>query len=270
MGNLRELVSWNYSNAVSFIKGSKEGLQRIYLTDEKGREIVEGGEFPIVRSWDCLLVRYPYFEIDHKTGYTRKARNYGKCRRDMQKRFPKLERKLKYIRKSVYPFGEYVFLDLGYLDNWANPIRRDEEVWYGRNFVKREKFTAEFVQKLVDYVPLTAIDRVPIKDYREHELPVFLSDLKIFFPEIYKDIKTDIQVNYLGRKVLLKTLSPGKVKYSINGDDHKEIYDYNGEILTRKEKKDDCLIDIKIIPEENFVVFVADNSTINVNTKFVE
>lgn len=264
-----ELVSWEYIPAYAFLKNDKEILKKIYLIDPEQEKIVENGLLPMNTSFSPT--EYPYFRVEKIRGYTRRARSYGELKMNMLKRYPELKGRMQYIKKKIFPFGDFIFLDLAFIDNMVNPLVKKEDGWFNKNFVEKDKFTPDFVQNLVDYVPLTLIERKPIKEYQEREIPLFLSELKLSFPEIYKEIQSDVKISYIGRKAFLKTLNPGEVCFCERPLGERKFYNYDGETLISIEKKENYTMSTKIIPTtDRLIVEVRDDKTVNPNTKFVD
>lgn len=268
------LVSWSYFDGKGIFSGKneKEQLTKVYILKEEGEHLLEGGK--IVRLNMFKGYHDPYFKVEKIEGFTRRARNHGKLKSDMVKEYPELERKLTGVTSKIMDYGEYIYIDLPHLDNYVNPLTKDKETLLNENFIYKEKFTVDFVKTLVEYVPRAMMGGV-INTYREKEIPKFLSELKLIFPDIYQEVLSisDVAVSlvddisYIGKQAYLHTLSNGEVEIKFSLLDKQKFY-WDGKTLTNKvEMSDGNILSQTITPNENTIVKIISDSTVNDNTK---
>lgn len=268
------LVSWSYFDGRGLFSGKndKEKLTKVYILKEEGEEILKGGK--IVRLNMSRGYNDPYFKIETTEGFTRRAKNYGKLKLKMLKEYPELERKLTGVSASIMDYGEYVYINLPYLDNYVNPLTTDKETFLNKNFIYKEKFTPDLVKTLIEFEPRALLVGV-IESYRTKDVPRFLSSLKLTYPEIYQEVlsisnvaKSMVEkISYVGKKAYVKTLSNGEVEVEIDILNKQKFY-WDGKTLTNKlEISDGNIISQTITPNENTIVKIISNSTVNDNTK---
>lgn len=234
--------------------------------------------------------RCPYGYVGGETGYTQRARNFSKWISDKEKEYAAVLSKVKGgPADKMVVIGEWVYLPYAHLDmNEHIPILGKSNLFIsGKPFIKVTDFTVEVIQKIVDFHP-HALFGGEITDYQNKHLPLFLFHLKEVFPDLFKQVielrpeyveRYKIQVrDSIGRKALLSTVSPCKVKLSKD-----EAFDWDGKTL--KGKKDYVLglslydennrsavgqIDITITPDPKAVIVITDNDQVNTNTQFVD
>lgn len=268
------LVSWSYFDGKGLFSGKndKEKLTEVYILKEEGEQLLKGGKIVCLNMFRGYLD--PYFKIVTTEGFTRRAKNYGKLKSKMLKKYPELERKLTGVSSSIMDYGEYVYIDLPYLDNYVNPLTEDKETFLNTNFIYKEKFTPDFVKKLIEFVPRALMGGI-IESYRRKDVPKFLGELKLTYPEIYQEVlsisnvaKSLVdEISYIGKKAYLKTLSNGEVEVELNILDKQKFY-WDGKTLTNKlEMSDGNILSQSITPNENTIVKIISDSTVNENTK---
>lgn len=264
------LVSWSYVGAFSMLgKNDKEVLTEIYITDPKGEELLKRGILPSLNWNSC---RAPYFKVTKTEGYTRRAKKYGELKLKMSREYPELENKLKGTTSKLLDWGDYIHIELAYINNYKNPIVDTKNGWYNEEYIEKAKFNVEFIKKLIDYTPYSLMGGA-INDYKEKVLPEFMRNLQLFNQDLYDEATKGTgwenqTISYIGHKAKLSTLSNGVVifraDYSI-GD--KEFY-WDGQLLKQvKETRDGTEIYIK--PTKDTVVKIADNNTVNEDTAFL-
>ena len=145
----------------------------------------------------------------------------------------------------------------------------------GEKIIKETSFTPEFIVKLIKYIPGKLLDG-EITSYQDKLVIKFCDQLKRFMPDMYKRVyeiypsieSISAKVDYIGKRAKLITLLPGEVKLST------DVLEWDGELLHGKGKQisfwklDDE--EVTIIPNENTVVTICDNSTVTDETEFEE
>lgn len=222
--------------------------------------------------------RCPYGDYKEVYGYTGKAKKCGELLEEYKNKYKKENNKLLTSVKFVCCIGDYIHLNLAYLDNWVNPIynKETEKMFFSRLLLKKEYFTNEFIIELLKYQPKALFGGV-ISDYQKEDAPLFAWQLKKYVPQKYNEVLKEYpkieelanQVSFIGDEVRVKTLDPGKVCVSAN----KKPIIWDGEYL-RGQVKDIAIFgtlveeEFIIKPTDETVVYVYDNDTVNENTIF--
>lgn len=156
-----------------------------------------------------------------------------------------------------------------------------KNAYYYNNFVgektiKGDSFTPEFIVELIKYKSHELFDGETI-ELQKKLVSKFCDQLKRFMPDMYKKVyeiypiieSIAVKADYTGEKAKLITLLPGKVKLST------DIFEWDGKSLHGKGKQlsynwrlDDE--EVTIIPNENTMVTIYDNSTVTDETEFEE
>lgn len=161
--------------------------------------------------------------------------------------------------------GDYVYLNLNYLDNYVNPIA-DSLGIVAKKFLPIENFNENTVRILLNYHP-QAMFGGEIKNYQKEDVPFFVRDLKRHFKDLYKTcvIGTEfeqygISIDYTGKKAAIQTLLPGKVK--IDG----RIWNWDGEQISIIGKELSYTLGEELVystPKPNTYAEVVDNDTVD-------
>lgn len=159
----------------------------------------------------------------------------------------------------------YIFNNINFYNNFV-----------GEKIIKETSFTPEFIVELIKDTPCELFDG-EIALYRDKLVTKFCDQPKRFMPGMYKrvcEIYPSIEpiaakVDYTGEKAKLISLLPGKVKLST------DTFEWDGEVLHGKGKQlsYDWRLnneEVSIIPNENTVVTICDNSTVTDETEFEE
>ena len=192
--------------------------------------------------------------------------------RKYRERYGDIEDALKPL-DFVCRIADCVYIGIPYY-LYNNTIYYDNFV--GENIIKETSFTPEFIVKLIKYIPGKLLDG-EITSYQDKLVIKFCDQLKRFMPDMYKrvyEIYPSIEliaakVDYTGEKAKLISLLPGKIKLSI------DTFEWDGKVLHGKGKQlsynwrlnDE---EVSIIPNENTVVTICDNSTVTDETEFEE
>ena len=265
------LVSWSYAKAFNLIsKNDKEELTEIYITDPRGETLLERGILPSLNWMSC---RAPYFKIKKTKGFTSRAKKYGQLQIKMRSKYPGLEDKLNSTKSKLLDWGDYIYINLAYIDNYKNPIVDLKNGWYNKEYIEKSKFNPDFIRDLINYTPYSLFGGA-IDDYKEKALPEFMRNLQIFNEELYNEATKGTEwenqeISYIGCKAKLNTLSKGKVSFKPDYGIGKREFYWDGQLLKQiEETRDDTEIYIK--PIADTVVTVVDNETVNEDTVFVD
>lgn len=278
------LVSWSYNSGKSIFssKSEKESLTKIYITSKEGEDILEGGVVACLnRSGFSSSIKDPYFNLVKEIGFTSSARKHRDLLYNMREAYPDLECKLKPIESKVKDYNEYVYLDVSHIDNYVNPLTKDDDRFLSINFIKKEHFNEDFIVELNDYKPRALLDYQVIKRYEEIIVPEVMADIKKEFPELYKaallkseDLQeTDEKVTFVGKKAKVLTLNPGKVSVIMSYSET-EVFSWDGDVMSNdkilKNKYGRAKVSQTIKPDEDMIVMVYEDSTVNEKTEFVD
>lgn len=214
----------------------------------------------------------PYGEMKREEGYTKAARRCGELIRKRKDEYEDIAYS-KSVLKFVCYIGDYVFLPLPHLINYANSIR-DRSFFKGDgDIIRKEDFTPEFIVELLKFKP-RALMGGEITSYQKVEIPKFCSQLKRYMPDmfekvkkIYPEIENRIKdIDYRDKYAKVVTLLPGKVKLST------KIVEWDGSAI--RAKGDQLTFwglskeTVIITPDESTYVQIVDNATVTDDTEF--
>lgn len=145
---------------------------------------------------------------------------------------------------------------------------------FGGNIVliPKEKFTAEFVTKLIDFRP-HAVMGGPIKNYSEKTVPYILQQISELLPDVYEQLDPkykELIPNYVGRWAYISTCNPAAEFKDTNGTFHIE-----GDELVCDNWKSAFLPfgsktgSVRVKLTDNLKVQITDNNQVLPTTKFV-
>lgn len=238
----------------------------------------------------CLNVTSPfssrckYGRISVAHGYTSRAKKYYEF--DSEYRKHESLHKLRYPSKKLGLIGDIVVFPYPHIyikETESGELKLDNPC-FGSNiaFINYDKFTAEFINKLCSFRPQAMMGGT-ITDYQKKEVPLFLAHLKEVLSERYAEVKAKYpnlvrEINYIGRKALLKTIAPSYVTYeSRQYPQFDEKWRWDGETLIRESgyvssfnvTKDYEVLEIKIKPTDKSVITISSNEQVTDSTVFV-
>lgn len=210
----------------------------------------------------------PYGKRYSEEGYTPRAKSYYSFLANAKEKYGDVSYKLKELN-FVCTIGDYVFIPMYYLDNMENPFKK-----INKGLILKEQFNKSLIIELFNHVPLTFLGGVPIQAYKKDELPKFATQLKRYYPDLFAEVTQEFpeinnyvkDINYKDKYAYVKSLLPGKVKFSIY-----EV-DWDGTNLTGKTR-DFGIFDLEdaqviIQPDDNTCVKIVDNNTVTEETRF--
>lgn len=266
MNKYPRLISWEYHNAYSNLK---EDITEVYILDERGEEEIKDGTLTNYKE----IFKRPnkYFRINTKEGFTKKAKKYKYMYLKMKEQYPDLEKKIKPYNKILKDCGSYIYMNLSFMDIMSSSSFYSQNKEYfleNPNYVKKECFTIEFIEKLLNYTPYSLFGG-EITDYQKIEVPKLLLALKLNFPEIHSKLsrksEQDIRENFLNKFEKLTMLKPGKVG-KIKGEIFlPNLWEYDGEYLKSTEKKKNLDIEYKIKANDSIEVEIIDIDTVDLD-----
>ena len=146
---------------------------------------------------------------------------------------------------------------------------------FGGNIVliPKEKFTAEFVTKLISFRPHAIVGRL-IRYYSEETVPYILQQISELLPDIYEQLDPKykgLTPNYVGRWAYISTCNLESEFKSTNG-----IFHIEGDELVCDDWKSAFLPfgsktgSVRVKLTDNLKVQITDNNQVLPTTKFVD
>lgn len=269
-----KLVCWYYNDGNNIFTKTpqKECIIRVYAKNEEAERIAETGYVAILNQ--NIGNEDPYFKIERQYGYTKKAKRYRDIYYKMLDTYPELENSLKSINSKVKSYGDYVYINLAYIDNYVNPLTKTD-IFLTKHFIPKSKFTIETMETLLNYHPYAMMGG-EIMDYQDKEIPALLLALKIEMPEFYEQLyknssrvkEIDKTITFKGKTAYLKTLTPGDVELRLGFIDRQVFY-WDGTVLTNETQAyDKSKLLQTITPSDNTTVTIMDDMTVTSETKF--
>lgn len=223
--------------------------------------------------------RCPYGSRRREEGFTQRARKYSSWiaeKRESVNGIPQLN-----TLDKVAIIGEYIFFPYPHWSlNFNHPgIKSGGFFSSGTQFIKKELFTVELFEKIINVRPQAMMGGT-IKSYQEEvvpkiamevseELPEFYAEWEKAYPETASRFK---EKNYVGRKAYLNTVVPGSVFTKGNIK-----FTWSGGVLKCEGMKSPLGHIIwagkgeyisQYTPTDNDIVTIEDNSQVDCNTKF--
>lgn len=139
-------------------------------------------------------------------------------------------------------------------------------------FVPKEKFTAEFVTKLISFRPHAIMGGL-IRDYSEKTVPYILRQISELLPKVYEQLDQKykrLTPNYVGRLAYISTCNPESEFKDVNG-----IFHIEGDELVCDDWKSAFLpfgsktSNLRVKLTDSLKVEITDNNQVLPTTKFV-
>lgn len=268
-----KMINWSY-----YAASTKDYIEMTFVKDEETEnEIKKLGFIP-----KLFFGGVPGIYTQRINGYSRKAKSYGKIRKNYKEQYPELEDKYRKIQLTdgTY-FNGFVYTTLPYLED--NQVIQDKmkeiDTVNKFEFIKKELFfDEEFVTALLTHKPTDCFGK-ELKEWQEKKLPNFLKNLKLRSKTIYKELLKYDKVKELdgfitiankNEKAKVKTLSKGFVKIDdlIFEDNECSAY-WTGEVIEVTFNNNNKYYNkITIDPTDEMLVIIVDENTVNENTVF--
>ena len=243
---------------------------------------------PLLASGACMWrpplgwTRCPYGRVATEEGPTKRAQSCGDWIRNRQELHPGVG-DVGYPAKRMALVGDYVYLPYVHADmNKSVPFLEHSGVFTSGTFlISREFWTLETVLAILDFRP-QAMMGGEITSYQKDEVPLFLlhlreTDATMWAALIAVRPELDTVPNHVGRKALLRTLTP-PIKW-VSNHKYPVVWRWDGEfvVTTSKDAYSSTWgnlklesLELRARPETNAVVVVRDNAWVNENTEFVD
>ena len=268
-----KMINWSY-----YAASTKDYIEMTFVKDEETEnEIKKLGFIP-----KLFFGGVPGIYTQRINGYSRKAKSYGKIRKNYKEQYPELEDKYRKIQLTdgTY-FNGFVYTTLPYLED--NQVIQDKmkeiDTVNKFEFIKKELFfDEEFVTALLTHKPTDCFGK-ELKEWQEKKLPNFLKNLKLRSKIIYKELLKYDKVKELdgfitiankNEKAKVKTLSKGFVKIDeLMFEDNECSAYWTGEVIEVTFNNNNKYYNkITIDPTDEMLVIIVDENTVNENTVF--
>lgn len=225
----------------------------------------------------------PYGEYEVIEGFTPRAKNYVKFLNDAKEKYSEHVNQLTCISKAGFEnVGDYVYVPYSFVHLIPGMNKYFLSVGHmfmsERPFVKKEDFTVEFVRMLIKGKPIAYLGDL-IAAYQKEEVPKIVYDLKLFSPDLYEQIKDEVQSNQMfnpiGKKALLKTLSPCTIVKG-EGKSFESTWEWDGErmhyqsgFISLPTNAFPENVSCSYVPSDKEEEIVSSLDQVNENTKYV-
>lgn len=262
------ISAWVYDPTQSLFK-DKSGhaaLYKIACQNPNGCDL-------FTKSNTCLLTSaMSPCKFGRKTsiqGPTKKARTFFSWMNEQKKEnaefIGKLQGNKAYNR--IAKINSHYYLPYSFM---ANGIFGDGNPLAGA-WVPEDEMTADLLERICGARPRSMMGGV-IEDYQKNQIPKFLSDLRMFFPEIFallseENKKRAENASSIGRTADLMTCLPGEYVFT-NGRWNWDGKTLVGRSMLFQPVKGD--ITITIIPERGQPVKITDDCQVGPETVFLD
>lgn len=276
MENYKPINFTYYDPNNAFFKASRSDRERFtvyYCSNCENCDAYKNGK--------CVMLnglygqRCPYGKKITEEGFTKASRKCG----DLIRKAKELYGDVAYVVKPlefICFIGDYVYLNLPWLDNYANPIR-NKDFFYSDGLMPKDKFTPEFVVELIKFRPRALMGGV-ITEYQNKRVPSFVRQLRQRMPALYAEVRNIYpeideigilkNMNFVGKRALVKTLLPCKV--GLCG--HVHVAEWDGTVIKTNGRELGWLLNgsevVTIEPTDNTFVEIMDNNSITEETIF--
>ena len=209
-------------------------------------------------------------------GYTSRAMKYYDFRNKY--RSDETYAKLKEPNTSIGIVDDVIILNIHDMKLNENNIPV-EDVGFGKSslsYISLKDFTPKLIKQICDLRPKAIFGYEPIRAYYEEYIPKFLDDLKRNYQNIWDEFisvypEYNKEINYVGRKAYISTLSNGsKLKDCHNNTwiiEDDEIVCYKWSTWLPFEGKP---TETRIKITDDMYCEITDNKQVNDNTRFYD
>lgn len=237
----------------------------------------------------CLAVLSPssgrckFGRVSTVNGYTSRARKYEEFKSKWKSH--ESYGRLQAAPKKMGVIGEDVVFPYSFITlKVENETVKVEGPGFGErnHFIPKKIFDVELIHKLCTYRP-QAIFGGTIQSYRDEVVPLFLSHLKEVVPELYAEFTAKHpefgEIDYTGRKALLKTIAPSVVEYKPKGySQFNSSWKWTGEQLVYEKgyvssfdvTRGYKIASIVLEPDDDSVITITNNEQVTDHTVFLD
>ena len=224
--------------------------------------------------------RCPYGKYNQETGFTKRAKSYSKWIREKKEKYKDVPKGLGSHSKVMAVVGDYLFLPYSFMTlNKSIPFLAHSSLFSGGNcFLPKTSFTIKNIINMCEYSP-QALMGGEITSYQQEQIPKFIKHLSEQMPDLFEELCKEYpraqeeveKYSYIGRKALLKTLVPNVGEFV---DIHKGNWRWDGKYLISKNSKASFMLvnkfsEIRLVPDEESVVEITDDSQVGEDTVFM-
>lgn len=247
-------------------------------------------ECSFYKAGTCLAVRSfgggrcQFGKVSNITGYTRRAKKYSEF--SSKWKGHEAYGKLKSPPKKLGIIGDYVVYPYPYISikiKEDSVTISDPGFFNERNvFIPKNLFNVNLIRRLCTFQPQAMMGGT-INDYQKKEVPLFLAHLKEVLQELYVEFTNAYpeyrEIDYVGRKALLKTVAPSRVKYeSKQYPQFNSEWEWTGDHLVYKKgfvsdfniTKGYSVASIVLEPGETSTITITSNEQVTEETVFVD
>ncbi len=264
---MRQIYAWIRDPANNIFKGmsKRSALFRLFCSDPESCDL-------FVKEQSCLhcsaMQPCKFGKKVGVDGPTRASRSYfstiDKWRKENAAFFGLLKDLKAYNR--VFRTHGHFYLPYSFMIGTFGDGYPLESKW-----VAEADLTATLLEKICTARP-RAMMGGEITDYQKKEIPKFISDLHMHYPEIFVLLPDEQKarlatVSYVGRKADLLTCAPGNYVFA------RTSWAWDGEFLTGKSMLFQPVagdIEIKIKPKAGAVVEISNNAQVLPSTRFLD
>lgn len=221
----------------------------------------------------------PYGRRQSETGYTPRAQKFRSWLRERREQV--LDIKQLSPWRKIARIGDYVFFPYPF---WSIDMKAvDQRYRHGffsspDLFLPADIFTIDLFEKIINARP-RAMMGGEITDYQKETVPQIIMHTQEEMPNFYKAWATKHPetakrfkvLDYTGRKAYLKTVRPGSVFPSDDGnmiwDGERLIVESYQSIFVPVRKCEKCTL--TILPSDDTVIEIVDNNQVDDGTKFL-
>lgn len=245
------------------------------------------------QSNNCLNVRSikggfngscQFGSVENIKGYTSKAKKYYEFKNKWTEH--EAYGKLNYPSDKIGVIDDMVVFPYPHIsikEESGKIILQDPYLSNGIAFIPKNLFTVDLIYRICKFRP-QAMFGGEISSYQKEVVPRFIGHLKEVMPGLYQEFisqykEFDKEVDYIGRKALLKTLNPGKVLYKSNSyPKFNEEWYWDGEHLSYENgylhnvniTKNYEVVEFIIKPSDKSVVMITNNQLVKEDTVFID
>jgi hypothetical protein len=283
--NTGEVINVGLYGGKGIFGGKETPLEASIINCDKHKEC------SYYKSGTCLAVRSPggggchFGRVSTVKGYTSRARKYW----DFKNKWKGHQAygKLQAAPQKLGVIGDYVVYPYSFavlkVEEDKSVSISDPGFWNERNvFIPREIFDIELIRRICAYRPRAIFGGV-IDSYQKETVPLFLAHLKEVLPELYAEFTAAHpeygEIDYVGRKAMLKTVAPSRVQYeSKQYPQFNSEWQWTGENLVYKKgyvsdfniTKDYVVASIVLEPGDEAIITITNNDQVTANTVFVD
>ena len=227
----------------------------------------------------------PYGKMHKETGPTKRAQSFRRWVAERKSKHPDVG-VLKSPPNKMAFIGDYVFLPYAHMDmnKDAAFLKHSSAFVKGTAFLPLEHWNIDTILNIIVYRP-HALMGGEITTYQKESVPAFIAHLKELDPEMFDKLvekrpDLDVEISYVGRKALLRTLAhPIEWDAKVN-DKYPVHWKWDGKTLKSTSQHVYSStwggsipmesIDFRAVPKENAAIVIQDSDWVTEETEFID